>query len=320
MSTLQNLCFKLFQHVQYVSRQNVLSPLLIIACRSTVYRTRFQAIKRWGDILQDHHEIYVWLFCTRKQETVALANDLIRNVEAFREALENTEDVYILDKTALLIDCHSVGLEFISLSRGRLLMDSRVVEVEWQGPQQFSVEEIEKWEMFFHYLLDSIVYVTSSDLSPPLTANFDILFIIPRTKSISGVPQWYIQLWLTQIDSGRLNVQIALKLCHHLRRASQTEWFSFAIGLDTVRYLYERIYVYLARLLDFGSPLKIAGWCECEFYDGVIIHLPSAVATFNDLVQSYHVCTIVCCYVESHTKHMSSLLFLSLLRYPSQVA
>lgn len=144
----------------------------IIVYRSTVYRTRFQAIKRWGDILQDHHEIYVWLYCTRKQETVALANDLIRNVEAFREVLEHSEDVDILDRTALLIDCHSVGLEFISLSRGRLLMDSRVVEVEWQGPQQFSVEEIEKWEMFFHYLLDSIVYVTSSDSSTPLTANF----------------------------------------------------------------------------------------------------------------------------------------------------
>lgn len=109
-------------------------------------------------------------------------------------------------------------------------------------------------------------------------------------------------------------------LCHHLRRASQTEGFSLAIGLDTVRHLYEKLYVYLARLLDFGSPLKLAGWCECEIYDGVIIHLPSAVATFNGLVQSYHVCTIVCCYVKSHTEHMSSPLYLSLLRYPFQVA
>lgn len=172
-SALQNLCFKLFEHFQYVSRQNILSPLLIIVYRSTVDRTRFQAIKRWGDILQDHHEIFVWLYCNKKQETVALSSDLIRNVEGFREAVECSEDVDILDRTALLIDCHSVGLEFISLSRGRLLMDSRVVEVEWQGPQQFSVEEVEKLEMFFQYLLDSIVYVGSSDSSSPLTANFD---------------------------------------------------------------------------------------------------------------------------------------------------
>lgn len=252
--------------------------------RSTVDRTRFQAIKRWGDILQDHHEIYVWLYCTRKQETVALANDLIRNVEAFREALEHSEDVDILDRTALLIDCHSVGLEFISLSRGRLLMDSRVVEVEWQGPQQFSVEEVEKWEMFFQYLLDSVVYVTSSDSSTPLTANFDTLFIITRNTSISGVPRWYIQLWSTQIDNGKLHAQIALKLCHSLRNRLGKEQRSSAIRLGTIQSLCEKIYAYLTQLLDFPPPLKRVGWYEYEYHDGVIIHLPTAVATLNSFV------------------------------------
>lgn len=127
--------------------------------RSVVNLTRFQAIKRWGDILQDHHEIYIWLFCNRRREVMTLVDELIKNVEAFREAVDSPSDLEILDRTALLIDCHSVGLEFISISRGTILMFGPTLEVEWQGLRKFSTEGVEKWEIFFQYLLDQTMYV-----------------------------------------------------------------------------------------------------------------------------------------------------------------
>lgn len=114
-----------------------------------------------------------------------------------------------------------------------------------------------------------------------------------RNTCLSDISQWYIQLWSTQIDNGKLHAQIALKACHSLTDRLSEEQHSSTIRLGTIQSLCEKIHAYLTQLLDFASPLKLAGWCECEYQDGVNIHLPTAVATLNGLVRFCKVCTIV---------------------------
>lgn len=67
----------------------------------------------------------------------------------------------MLNRTALLIDCHFVGLEFLSLSRGRLYESERGFQVEWKNSSDFSNKEVEKLGILFEYLTDSLLYVTS---------------------------------------------------------------------------------------------------------------------------------------------------------------
>lgn len=126
-----------------------------------MYLTRSQVIKRWGDILEYRHEIYVWLYCNRKtdMDVITYVNNLFSKVETFREEVKHPSDLEALDRMTLLMDCHSIGLEFISLSRGKLLPRRRAYEVEWQDPNKFSNEEIEKWGKFFKYLLECAMCV-----------------------------------------------------------------------------------------------------------------------------------------------------------------
>lgn len=86
-------------------------------------------------------------------------SSMISSIEVFREAVESPSDLEILDKTALLVDCHAVGLEFISLGRGAIMMAGPVLEVEWQVLRKFSTEDIDKWDIYFQYLLDQTLYV-----------------------------------------------------------------------------------------------------------------------------------------------------------------
>lgn len=96
-----------------------------------------------------------------------------------------------------------------------------------------------------------------------------------------------MELWSTQIDEGKLHAQIALKSCHSLWNILGTEKHSSMIRLGTIQSLCEKIHTYLTQLLDYASPLKLAG------HEGVSIHLPTAVATINGLVRLYNVRIIV---------------------------
>lgn len=132
---------------------------MLIERRSVVYRTRFQAIKRWGDILQHQHEIYVWLSCKFGAEVEAHVDALNNNVEASREAAESDSDLEILDKVALLLDCHAVGQDLINMSRCTILMVGYDIKVEWQALPKFSTEDVDRWDLCFRHLLQSLLYV-----------------------------------------------------------------------------------------------------------------------------------------------------------------
>lgn len=135
-----------------------------------MYLTRLQAIKRWGDILEDHHEIYVWFFCARENEIITHVNNLLNELETSRETTKSPSHSEILDRTAALIDCHSNGLEFIKLSLGRLQIVRGVFKVDWQYPPKYTTEEINHWDIFFQSLYNSVLYVVSYFSCRP---NFD---------------------------------------------------------------------------------------------------------------------------------------------------
>lgn len=156
----RNSAFNCSSIASVSSSQILHSLLMLIKRRSVVYLTRFQAINRWGHILQHQHEIYVWLLCKFGAEIKDIVDALRSNVKVFREAVEFPSDLDALDRIDLLVDCHDIGLRLINLSRGTILMVGPVFEVEWQGLREFSTEDIEKLDMFFRYLLDQSLYVT----------------------------------------------------------------------------------------------------------------------------------------------------------------
>lgn len=136
--------------------------MFMINCSSVVDSTRFKAITKWGDILRDHYEIYVWLFCSQRAQTITHTNVLRRTIEAFRSTNDSITEpqLDVLKRTALLIDCHYVGLEFLSLSRGVLYESEEGFQVEWKNTLDFSNKEVGKLGIFFEYLTDSLLYVT----------------------------------------------------------------------------------------------------------------------------------------------------------------
>lgn len=138
---------------------------MLIERRYAVYRTRFQAIKRWGDILQHQHEIYVWLFCKFGAEFEAHVDALRDNAKVFREAVESDLDLEILDEVTLLLDCHAVGQDLINISRGTILMVGHDFKVKWQALPNFSTEDVDKWDLSFRYLLQSLLYVIQLHLT-----------------------------------------------------------------------------------------------------------------------------------------------------------
>lgn len=123
--------------------------------------TRFQAIKRWGNILQDHHEIYVWLFCKFGADVKTHVDALNNNVEASREAAESDSDLEILDKVSLLL---AVGQDLINMSRCTILMVGYDIKVEWQALPEISTEDLDKWDLSFRYILQSLLYVVQLHL------------------------------------------------------------------------------------------------------------------------------------------------------------
>lgn len=89
------------------------------------------------------------------------ANELLRVIKVIRstnDSLTKSQDD-VLSKTSLLIDCHSVGLRLISLSRGRFHINRGKFEVEWTDVLTFSDKEVQKWGIAFRYLLESLSYV-----------------------------------------------------------------------------------------------------------------------------------------------------------------
>lgn len=123
--------------------------------------TQFKAIQRWADIFRDYREISVWVLGGKQTQMVTHANELLRVIKVIRstnDSLTKSQDD-VLSKTSLLIDCHSVGLRLISLSRGRFHINRGKFEVEWTDALTFSDKEAEKWGIAFRYLLESVLYV-----------------------------------------------------------------------------------------------------------------------------------------------------------------
>lgn len=122
---------------------------------------RFTATRRWGDILLEHYEIYIWHLCNRRAEIDILTNDVIHAINVLR-ATHNSlsaSQVKILDEVLLAIDVHSSGLELLTLSHGRLHMDKGIFKVEWHDPHDFSSKEIERLDFLLHHLTKSLLYV-----------------------------------------------------------------------------------------------------------------------------------------------------------------
>lgn len=141
------------------SKQTLQLSLVLIASRSEVDPTRFQAIKRSADILQHQHEIFVWLICKSGAEVKDHVDALRSKAKLFREAVNSPSDLETLDRIALLLECHAVGQELIKLSGGTILMAGPFFEVEWQGLREFSTKDVENWDAYFQYLLDSTLCV-----------------------------------------------------------------------------------------------------------------------------------------------------------------
>lgn len=80
--------------------------------------------------------------------------------------------IKVLNRTLLLIDCHAVGLEFLSFNNGWLYVNKDKLQLEWKGAGTPSGEENRKWNVFFQYLLDSLMYVVQY-------AHFHVRLTIP---------------------------------------------------------------------------------------------------------------------------------------------
>lgn len=158
---LQKLCFKLINHAKYVPYPPTSTYIVLIKFSSVVGLTRFQAIKRWGDILKDNHEIYVWLSCSQQVRLANHANDFLRVIEGFRTTNKPLSEFQnsIIRRTSLSLVCHSVGLQFLSLSRGKIYMDKEGFLMDWKDASGFSNEVLEKWDVLFKHLIDSLMCV-----------------------------------------------------------------------------------------------------------------------------------------------------------------
>lgn len=137
--------------------------MCLIDSSSVVESTRFKAITKWGDILRGQHEIYVWLFCSQRAQTITHTNVLRRAIEAVRSTNDSIieSQIDVLNQTTLLLDCHYVGLEFLSLSRGELYESEGGFQVEWKNTLDFSNKEVDKLGILFEYLTESLLYVTN---------------------------------------------------------------------------------------------------------------------------------------------------------------
>lgn len=137
--------------------------MCLIDSSSVVESTRFKAITKWGDILRGQHEIYVWLFCSQRAQTITHTNVLRRAIEAVRSTNDSIieSQIDVLNQTTLLLDCHYVGLEFLSLSRGELYESEGGFQVEWKNTLDFSNKEVDKLGISFEYLTESLLYVTN---------------------------------------------------------------------------------------------------------------------------------------------------------------
>lgn len=188
--------------------------------------TRFTAISRCGDILGDHHEIYVWLYCDQRLQAINLANDLLSMIEAFRStsfSLSEYQDE-ILNRASLLIDCHSVGLTFLSLSRGELSKHGKDFEysVKQRAVRNLPSGEVEKWGIFFQYLLESLLYVTQ--FAPGSKSDLSTHSFLRKCRNpiAFNVSQWYIDIWTSQLRKENIPVQIAQQSCRTLHTISKT--------------------------------------------------------------------------------------------------
>lgn len=103
--------------------------------------------------------IYVWLLCKFGAEVKVIVDALRSNVKVFREAVESDSDLEILDEVALLFDCHAVGQDLINMSRCTILMVGYDIKVEWQALPEISTEDVDRWDLCFRHLLQSLLYV-----------------------------------------------------------------------------------------------------------------------------------------------------------------
>lgn len=154
--------------VRPVRLPNVQNTFVLIACcRSVTCSTRIKAILRLRDILQDHPELYVWLYCssaTAATEMYTHVSSLRRTIEGIRASIRSsstfTADITILDNITNILNCHWSGFQVLTLSRGRIDIVGQSVEVNWDNVSEFTnKEEKQKWGVLFQYLLNTLLYV-----------------------------------------------------------------------------------------------------------------------------------------------------------------
>lgn len=122
--------------------------------------TRYQAITRWADVLQDHPEIYVWLSCGERSELDVHMNGVKHAIRDIRTTVSSSADLEILDRTILLLGCHTTGLQLLVLSYGKIQLDGDGFNVKCEDEHDITKEEASEWGIFFRNLLHSLLYVS----------------------------------------------------------------------------------------------------------------------------------------------------------------
>lgn len=116
----------------------------------------------WGDILRDtgnHGQVlYVWLFCSQQSQMVKHVSNCLRAIEELQSTKDLLSDFQddILTEISLIINCHSVGLEFLSINHGKLYLDEEGFHIVWKEAISFSDEELKRWDDLLQFLVDSM--------------------------------------------------------------------------------------------------------------------------------------------------------------------
>lgn len=131
----------------------------------------------------------------------------------------------------------------------------------------------------------SVIHNTPSSL----TQEHNVITNSSETAGISSICRWYIHLWSSQMDQGKLHAQIALQSCEALRSMYEAEKTSFLVPLSILHPLCEKLLLYLTKLLVFGSSSELIENDKGKSCDSVNFQIPTIVTALNSLSRSYYV-------------------------------
>lgn len=94
---------------------------------------------------------------------------------------------------------------------------------------------------------------------------------------------------MSQINSAKLPVQIALHSCRFLQVVLESGRIHSTGSGVIVQEMARKIHEFSILSFDFGQPLGLIERDGSESYDGLLVCIPTAATTLNDLAQSYNV-------------------------------